>query len=501
MAPPTSNPTVRVSAPKDHPWPTKNEDVQAEYKKLRKGYAGEDAINYLTLQKDQERQLCEVLVKDLFSLIDVDVNDHFACFTACVDKCVATKVVRATLWSTWGGYRDFTVKLKEIAARTTYFKTYYIMPAPTVVAAAAVKKLRNVDTDGRDDTTALIDGCKVFEFAAASVEVWHSGQKANIRTNHPYNGAKLVDDKALAALTGNTQLETDDDDVEFVRTSELAETRNRLPAMHVTMQLDQPWATMRSPSPEPPLMREVKYTLRRDEVVGQLKDLIRTATSKNWTEDGNRLLVKLLTKEKIAVLPKDLKMMVGIFAGIKKNEEIAQWVDECPEDQSTIQWTVEEEIPRPSQWAKTGCAMDDVLKDWDNWSNSADKIDGKMRRKIKQSIEVVRYNYREQELNATRQAQSKALSSVKQLSATMDKGFQDIKTHVNKAVRQALDRQARSFVKILREEGIINENGKRPATDNDDESDEHIDDEDDGGDDDDEHDTHHDGAIDGQDSD
>lgn len=52
-----------------------------------------------------------------------------------------------------------------------------------------------------------------------------------------------------------------------------------------------------------------------------------------------------LTKQKVAVLPSDMKMMLKIFAGMKKNDEIERWIEECPEDRSTIEWTEEEEIP------------------------------------------------------------------------------------------------------------------------------------------------------------
>lgn len=60
-------------------------------------------------------------------------------------------------------------------------------------------------------------------------------------------------------------------------------------------------------------MRKVKHSLKREDVVEQLKDLTQTATSKNWAEEKNQQLVKLLTKQKIAVLPPDLNMMVGRY--------------------------------------------------------------------------------------------------------------------------------------------------------------------------------------------
>lgn len=63
---------------------------------------------------------------------------------------------------------------------------------------------------------------------------------------------------------------------------------------------------------------------------------------------------------------------------------------------------MEEEIPRPSEWAKKRCVVEHILDDWYELSNTREKIDGPMRNKIRQTIQAVRYNYREQELNAIR---------------------------------------------------------------------------------------------------
>ncbi|KAH0526367.1 hypothetical protein TsFJ059_009695 [Trichoderma semiorbis] len=101
-----------------------------------------------------------------------------------------------------------------------------------------------------------------------------------------------------------------------------------------------------------------------------------------------------------------------------------------------------------------------MLDDGYEIAETREKLDYTARSKIKQTIQAVRYNYREQELNATRQAEAKALKSVNQLSKTMTDGFQDMKTYVDDTVRRALKTQARSFVKILRDEGILDQNGK-----------------------------------------
>ncbi|KAH6603442.1 hypothetical protein Trco_008217 [Trichoderma cornu-damae] len=54
---------------------------------------------------------CEVLVKGVFQMIGVDHTNHLPCYYTCVKKCVQTGVLKATTWSSWGGYRDVSVEV------------------------------------------------------------------------------------------------------------------------------------------------------------------------------------------------------------------------------------------------------------------------------------------------------------------------------------------------------------------------------------------------------
>ncbi|PTB53888.1 hypothetical protein M431DRAFT_64996, partial [Trichoderma harzianum CBS 226.95] len=94
-----------------------------------------------------------------------------------------------------------------------------------------------------------------------------------------------------------------------------------------------------SPTPEPPTMKTVERSLDRDTVVGKMGDLITTAASRHWTEEKHKQLGEELAEEMVVVLPADMKLLLRVFAGMTKNEQIGKWVDECREDKSTIRWT------------------------------------------------------------------------------------------------------------------------------------------------------------------
>ncbi|KAF3067741.1 hypothetical protein CFAM422_008352 [Trichoderma lentiforme] len=89
-------------------------------------------------------------------MIGLEKEDHRDCYVACINKCISTHTPKATKWSQWGRYRDFCGKLKQAVDFTKEYHVRYILNASTVIAAIAVKILRNVDTNRRNAITGLL---------------------------------------------------------------------------------------------------------------------------------------------------------------------------------------------------------------------------------------------------------------------------------------------------------------------------------------------------------
>lgn len=89
-------------------------------------------------------------------MISLEKENHRDCYVACINKCISIHAPKATKWSQWDGYRDFCEKLKQAVDLTKEHRVRYILNSPTVIAAIALKILRNVDTNGRDVITGLL---------------------------------------------------------------------------------------------------------------------------------------------------------------------------------------------------------------------------------------------------------------------------------------------------------------------------------------------------------
>lgn len=51
-----------------------------------------------------------------------------------------------------------------------YFKKVYVLPAPSIVAAVALRKLRKIETDGADVLTKNLQKYHAYELVKMSIE-------------------------------------------------------------------------------------------------------------------------------------------------------------------------------------------------------------------------------------------------------------------------------------------------------------------------------------------
>ncbi|PNP51626.1 hypothetical protein THARTR1_07743 [Trichoderma harzianum] len=111
------NPIVTINAPSDLD-PEQERLENEPYAKLMGGYSGASASDFEGVSKEEQQKLCQALVTDLFYMIETDPADHRDCFRKCVDKCVTTGVLQAHNWLQWGGYKDLSVEMHQLAKAT-----------------------------------------------------------------------------------------------------------------------------------------------------------------------------------------------------------------------------------------------------------------------------------------------------------------------------------------------------------------------------------------------
>ncbi|KAH0523221.1 hypothetical protein TsFJ059_008261 [Trichoderma semiorbis] len=186
------NPIVTIDAPRDLD-PEQERLENEEYAKLMVGYRPPSARDYTGISKEQHEAQCQALVANTFHMIEIDPADHQACFRKCVDKCVMTGVLHAHNWLQWGGYKELSVEMHQLAKATRRTGQVHILNAPSVIAAITVMSIRNMEVVGNDDLTALLINLKAFQYAHSSVEYWSAdaGFGGIIHTTEPYVGPRL----------------------------------------------------------------------------------------------------------------------------------------------------------------------------------------------------------------------------------------------------------------------------------------------------------------------
>ncbi|KAL7962329.1 hypothetical protein V8C34DRAFT_325205 [Trichoderma compactum] len=176
------NPIVTIDAPRDLD-PEQERLENEQYAEPMIGYRPPGARDFEGISKRGQEVRCQMLVASAFRMIKTDPADHRACFRKCVDKCVTTG----------GGYKDLSVEMHQLAKATQRTGQVHILNAPSVIAAIAVIRLRNMEIVGNDDLTALLINLKTFQYAHSSVKYWSAdaGFGATIHTTEPYVGPRV----------------------------------------------------------------------------------------------------------------------------------------------------------------------------------------------------------------------------------------------------------------------------------------------------------------------
>ncbi|KAL6886877.1 hypothetical protein GGI43DRAFT_417978 [Trichoderma evansii] len=76
--------------------------------------------------------------------------------------------------------------MNDIEEKTRQTEFYHIFPATSVVAAIAVKRLRQIVTDAKDIVTAQYLHYKTFELAHVSIRHFMEARQCLIQTDLPY---------------------------------------------------------------------------------------------------------------------------------------------------------------------------------------------------------------------------------------------------------------------------------------------------------------------------
>jgi hypothetical protein len=114
---------------------------------------------------------------DVFKMANVRKSDHARAFNDTVKKFARSRVLDATNWSEWGGYRAARDKLREMYMLAMDQEKLIILPAPILIAIVVLRQYRGVQTTGKDDASVIFKNLHQMSFVSFAIENYTRGIK------------------------------------------------------------------------------------------------------------------------------------------------------------------------------------------------------------------------------------------------------------------------------------------------------------------------------------
>ncbi|KAF7550781.1 hypothetical protein G7Z17_g5470 [Cylindrodendrum hubeiense] len=131
-----------------------------------------------TLSKVQRKALETAMLKEVFTLINSDPDDHRECFEVALAKLETSNALEAETFSTWEGYRAFESKVKAFEEKRALFPDYtHMLPATDMLVISAVRELRRVKCDGKDCVSVELDKSGLWDWLPLALEVYELTDK------------------------------------------------------------------------------------------------------------------------------------------------------------------------------------------------------------------------------------------------------------------------------------------------------------------------------------
>ncbi|RKL46687.1 hypothetical protein BFJ72_g2429 [Fusarium proliferatum] len=112
------------------------------------------------------QRIHEQVTREVFRLAGRDPDHHMECFKACLKTIEDTKVVEATDYAIWQSQEPIASPLKEFSNtnRTTKSGNFYMLPATTAVAIAAILNLKHVVINSNGNTKHIVSAVSETAF-------------------------------------------------------------------------------------------------------------------------------------------------------------------------------------------------------------------------------------------------------------------------------------------------------------------------------------------------
>ncbi|KAL7912280.1 hypothetical protein GGI35DRAFT_477947 [Trichoderma velutinum] len=353
-------------------------------------------------------QFNQVLMADIFRFLGTRSHRFPKCFAVCVALCKSMKIINATNWNTWGGFRSFIIMMEKAERLTRHTNMLHCPSGPHLVVAIALQQvilhdrmgendkvsvfLRNFDShnkavtalyfyemDYRQEILTLDQKWDVTPFAIQCPPNKIRNQLDSGTLNQPMSISRNQAPSEVIIL--------DDEQVPLKRESPVAHQSPRLrhvmreeeiarPALvpvpapmptsipipmpvpvQLPAQITMP-APLLNPAPtsvltlRPARVRETLREVSREDIMPKLQPLLDRLKSENWNGIIQKDFMEVLNDKNVRVLPSLAKGTLLMWANTNRSQNamLLSWLEQAQDDVDVFQWTERFVESAPPAW-------------------------------------------------------------------------------------------------------------------------------------------------------
>lgn len=296
--------------------------------------------------EDELRVRCENIMRIAFYIVGVDPDDYPICLEACIEKAMSTKLLSTTAWSTWGGYNILKARMKLVQQYTDSTKQVHCPPAPLIMAAVALKSIRQVRGTRTDETMKMMEQYKTWDMAPTAIHNYMGNEERLIRIMYKLVRPKTEQNGHIAEPLREVSLDVDS----FRSITHFEPGRQSNTARLSSSSEPDDAATDDMIEERETLAVEVTCEMTRDQAEDELNDILylfKIKQDASLTEE----MGKRITLAHMKVLAPGNKLSVFKWAKARKNDRILGLFEASLDDLDKYTWTEVIERPMSTTWS------------------------------------------------------------------------------------------------------------------------------------------------------
>lgn len=258
------------------------------------------------------------MVEEVFNSLEIDMEKYHRSFEAALNLVRTTKVLEAYSFSTWEGYLALETKVNTFSQkRKVDGDRINMLPAPDMIAIAAVRGIRRVRCTTKDEVTKELEEFRLCDWLPLALDAFQV-------TDKPFQVVKT-------GYNDEREYEFAGDDHVFFYPSPCPATPTMTAALFDDGSLEIPTTSGHT--------FVMGYTINRQHVMAAGSEIPYKLGKRQFRQGAlKEEMLDWLDEHKVRVLSDEAKDMVYTW-GCRFNETVANWAEEATSDLMEYSYT------------------------------------------------------------------------------------------------------------------------------------------------------------------